>query len=133
MLKDFKTFIMRGNVMDLAVGVIIGAAFGKIVSSLVADVLTPLISIITGGIDLTSLHAKIGGSIDKSVYLAYGSFIQAFIDFLIIALVIFLLVRFMSRFQKSAPAPTTTKECPRCKMSINKDATRCPHCTSELN
>lgn len=132
MLKDFKTFIMRGNVMDLAVGVIIGAAFGKIVSSLVADIITPFISLLTGGVDFTGLNVRIAGTDLKPVLLTYGKFIQATIDFLIIAAVIFLMVRMISKMQKPTAVPATTKPCPRCTMDVTLAATRCPHCTSEI-
>lgn len=118
--------------MDLAVGVIIGGAFGKIVSSLVADVLTPLVGVFTGGVDFSGLRVHVAGTDAAPVYMTYGKFIQATIDFLIIGLVVFFLVRFISRFSKPVPAPVTTKECPRCKMSIHINASRCPHCTSDL-
>lgn len=130
MFKDFKAFIMRGNVMDLAVGVIIGAAFGKIVSSLVNDVLMPLIGIVSGGVNLSGLKVQIGGTDLKPIYLAYGSFVQATIDFLIIALVIFLMIRAVSKLQK--PVAPTTKDCPFCTMPVPLAATRCQHCTSQL-
>lgn len=132
-MKDFKAFILRGNVMDLAVGVIIGAAFGKIVSSLVADVLMPVIGLILGGVDFSGLKVKIGGTVASPVNLTYGKFIQAAIDLLIIAAAIFLLVRMISKLQKPAsPAAATTKPCPRCTMNVALAATRCPHCTSEI-
>ena len=130
MLKEFKTFIMRGNVMDLAVGVIIGAAFGKIVASLVNDVFMPLIGLLIGGIDFSGLAFTLGGA-----KVSYGAFINSVIDFLIIAVVIFLMVKGVNRIMpKPAPAPAapTTKECPRCMTTIPIKATRCPHCTSEL-
>ncbi len=133
MFKEFKAFIMRGNVMDLAVGVIIGGAFGKIVSSLVADIIMPFISLLTGGIDLSGLRVKIAGSVTEPVYLTYGNFIQAAIDFVIIAAVIFLMIRMMNRLVKQPSVAPTTKSCPRCTMSIALAATRCPHCTSELS
>lgn len=112
MLKDFKTFIMRGNVMDLAVGVIIGAAFGKIVSSLVNDIIMPVIGLISGGVNLSGLKVRIGGTEAVPVNLTYGNFIQAAIDFLIIAAVIFIMVRAMNKFQKPVPAaaPSLTKD-----------------------
>jgi large conductance mechanosensitive channel len=130
MLKEFKDFIMRGNVMDLAVGVIIGGAFGKIVASLVNDILMPLIGLLIGGIDFSSLSVTVG-----SATVAYGLFVNNLIDFLIIALVIFLMVKGLNRLtRKPAPAPAapTTKECPHCFSSISIKATRCPNCTSEL-
>ncbi|MEW6093035.1 MAG: large conductance mechanosensitive channel protein MscL [Chloroflexota bacterium] len=130
MWKEFKAFIMRGNVMDLAVGVIIGGAFGKIVASLVNDILMPLIGLLIGGIDFSSLSFTLG-----SATVAYGLFINNIIDFLIIALVIFLMVKSINRLAtKPAPAPAspTTKECPHCFSTISIKATRCPNCTSNL-
>lgn len=123
---------MRGNVMDLAVGVIIGGAFGKIVSSLVADILMPVISILTGGVDFSGVNVRIGGTDAAPIVLTYGKFIQNTIDFVIIAVVIFLMVRFINRFHPAPATPVTTKECPRCKMQMSKDASRCPYCTSDL-
>ena len=131
MLKEFKAFIMRGSVMDLAVGVIIGGAFGKIVASLVNDILMPLIGLLIGGIDFSSLALKVGNA-----QVNYGLFINNVIDFLIIALVIFLMVKGLNSLQKKpAPAPAaepTTKDCPHCFTTIPIKATRCPHCTSQL-
>lgn len=133
MLKDFKAFIMRGNVMDLAVGVIIGGAFGKIVSSLVADIIMPIISLLTGGINFTGQQVRIAGTDAAPIFLTYGKFIQATIDFVIIGAVIFLMVRAINKFSKPVPVPNTTKDCPRCKMPVNMQATRCPHCTSDIS
>jgi large conductance mechanosensitive channel len=129
MLKEFKTFIMRGNVMDLAVGVIIGAAFGKIVGSLVADIFMPLIGLLIGGIDFSGLAFAFGGA-----KVTYGVFINNVIDFIIIAAVIFFMVKGVNSLIKkpAAPAEPTMKECPRCISTIPIKATRCPHCTSEL-
>jgi large conductance mechanosensitive channel len=133
MLKEFRAFIMRGNVMDLAVGVIIGGAFGKIVASLVNDILMPLIGLLLGGVDFSGLAFTIG-----SAEVKYGLFINNIIDFLIIALVIFLMVKGINKLTtKPAPAPAapvapTTKECPHCFSVIPIKATRCPNCTSEL-
>lgn len=131
MLKEFKEFAMRGNVMDLAVGVIIGSAFGKIVASLVNDVLMPIIGLAMGGVNFSSLMTKVGAAEIK-----WGLFIQSIVDFLIVAFVIFLIIRAMNRFKKQEPAPApaapTTKDCPRCFTAIPVKATRCPHCTSEL-
>ncbi len=128
MLKDFKDFAMRGSVMDLAVGVIIGGAFGKIVSSLVDDILMPLIGLLIGGIDFTGLKFTVG-----SAGVSYGTFIQNVVDFLIIAFVVFLMVRSLARLQKPAPvAAPTKKDCPYCFSSIPIQATRCPNCTSEI-
>lgn len=128
MLKDFKAFIMRGSVLDLAVAVIIGGAFGKIVASLVSDILMPLIGLIIGGIDFSGLAFTVG-----SAKVTYGTFINNVIDFLIIAFAIFLVVRGANSLKKPAPVATpTTKDCPYCFSTINLKATRCPNCTSEL-
>ncbi len=127
MLKEFKEFAMRGNVMDLAVGVIIGGAFGKIVDSLVNDLLMPIVGIFLGGIDFSGLSFTVGGAQIK-----YGNFIQAIVNFIIIAFVIFLMVRAMNRLKREEPKMPTTKECPHCFTTIPLKATRCPNCTSEL-
>jgi large conductance mechanosensitive channel len=131
MLKEFREFAMRGNVLDLAVAVIIGGAFGKIVSSLVNDVLMPIIGLIMGGVNFSELAITIGEASIK-----YGAFIQAIIDFIIVAFVIFMIVRAMNRMKKTEPAPApaapTTKECPHCFTSIPIKAARCPNCTSQL-
>ena len=124
---------MRGNVLDLAVAVIIGGAFGKIVTSLVSDIIMPLIGLIIGGIDFSGLAFIFGNA-----KVTYGDFINNVIDFLIIALVIFLMVRGITSLEKitARPAPVatpTTKECPYCFTAISIKATRCPNCTSELN
>ncbi len=132
MLNEIKTFIMRGSVMDLAVGVIIGGAFGKIVGSLVSDILMPLIGLIIGGIDFSGLAFTLG-----SAKVTYGNFINNVIDFLIIALVIFLMIKGINKLNRKpvpAPAPApTTKECPHCFTTIPLKATRCPNCTSDLH
>ncbi|MCZ2289917.1 MAG: large conductance mechanosensitive channel protein MscL [Anaerolineales bacterium] len=128
MLKEFKDFVMRGNVLDLAVAVIIGGAFGKIVASLVNDVIMPFIGILMGGISFTSLEAKVGTAV-----IQYGVFIQSIVDFLLVAFVVFLIVKAANSLRKPAPAAEpTTKECPRCFSTIHLKATRCPNCTSEL-
>ena len=131
MLKEFREFAMRGNVLDLAVAVIIGGAFGKIVASLVNDVLMPLIGLVMGGINFSDLAITVGAASIK-----YGVFIQSIIDFIIVAFVIFLIVRTMNRMKKQEPAPApaapTTKECPHCFTAIPIKATRCPNCTSQL-
>ena len=128
MLKEFRNFTLRGNVMDLAVGVIIGGAFGKIIASLVNDVLFPLIGLLLGGINLAEKSVVVGAAVVK-----YGAFIQSIIDFVIIAFVIFMIIRTMNRMQKPAPAAeATTKECPYCFTAIPIKAHRCPHCTSQL-
>ena len=131
-VKEFKEFIMRGNVMDLAVGVIIGGAFSAIVTSLVDDVIGPIIGMICGGIDFSHLAITVG-----SAQLMIGNFIQAIINFLIVALVIFSIVKAFNKANSLAKKPEeeaapTTKICPFCKTEIALDATRCPNCTSEL-
>jgi large conductance mechanosensitive channel len=144
MVKEFRAFVMRGNVIDLAVGVIIGGAFGKIVGSLVNDLLMPLISLVLGRVNFADRFLILDGKSYESLakarelggaVLAYGSFIQAVIDFLIIAFVIFLIIRAINRMTAKpvpAPAEPTTKECPYCLSTIAIKATRCPQCTSEL-
>lgn len=128
MLKEFKDFAMRGNVMDLAIAVIIGGAFGKIIASLVTDILMPLIGLLLGGLDFSGLAVTV-----NEASINYGLFIQAIVDFVIVAFVIFLLVRSMNRMNKPEPvAAPTTKECPYCFTSISIKATRCPNCTSQL-
>jgi large conductance mechanosensitive channel len=128
MLAEFKKFIAQGNVMDLAVAVIIGAAFGKIVSALVDSIIMPLIGLVLGGLDFSSLAITVG-----SAKVGYGAFIQALVDFLIIAAVIFLIVRAVNSMKKPAPAAApTAKDCPYCFTTIPIKATRCPNCTSEL-
>jgi large conductance mechanosensitive channel len=128
MLKEFRDFAMRGNVMDLAVAVIIGGAFGKIIASLVNDILMPLIGLLLGGLNFSELSATVNG-----VDITYGLFIQAIVDFIIVAFVIFMLVRTMNKLKKQpAPADPTTKECPYCFTTVPIKATRCPHCTSQL-
>jgi large conductance mechanosensitive channel len=142
MLKDFKAFIMRGNVVDLAVGVVIGAAFGQIVSSLVKDIIMPPIGLLLGGVDFTNLFITLKGGPYAALADAqkagaptinYGVFINTVIDFLIVAFVIFLLIRAISRLMPPPPPPaSTTRDCPYCLTSIPKAATRCPACTSQV-
>lgn len=130
MLKEFKKFISRGNVLDMAVGIIMGSAFTAIVTSLVNDILTPLIGLIIGGLDFSALAITIG-----SASIAYGSFIQAIINFLLIALSLFLIVKGINKFhtkKEAAPAAPTTKECPHCFSTINIKATKCPCCTGDI-
>ncbi len=128
MLKEFREFTMRGNVVDLAVGVIIGGAFGKIVASLVGDIIMPLIGLLIGGIDFSGLAFAVG-----SAKVLYGSFIQNIIDFIVIAFVIFLMIKAINSSRKPAPTEApTTKECPYCITTISINAKRCPHCTSQL-
>lgn len=127
MLKEFKEFAVRGNVMDLAVAVIIGGAFGKIVTSLVNDLLMPLIGLVMGGVNFSNLAIVVGGA-----EVRWGAFVQSIIDFIIIAFVIFLLVRAINRLKREEPTTPTTKECPHCFTTIPLKAARCPNCTSEL-
>ena len=128
MLKEFRAFVMRGNVLDLAVAVIIGGAFGKIIGSLVNDVLMPLIGLVLGGINFADKSLTVGAAIVK-----WGAFVQSIIDFLIIALVIFLIVKAANATKKAPPpADPISKECPHCFTTIPIKATRCPNCTSEL-
>lgn len=134
-LNEFKKFIMRGNVMDMAVGVIVGGAFTAIVSSLNEDILTPVLGIF-GGTDFSYLTVALGSGPDAPV-LMYGKFITAIINFLITAFVIFLFVRSINKLNDKFKKPEdivnpSTKICPYCRSEINIDATRCPHCTSEI-
>ena len=142
MLKEFKEFAMRGNVIDLAVGVIIGAAFGGVVTSLVTDVIMPPIGQMMGGLDFKDLFVPLDGAAYKSLdearkasaaVIAYGNFVNTVINFLIVAFAIFILVKQVNRFKPPAPAPApSTKDCPFCGMPIPLKATRCGHCTSDL-
>ncbi len=128
MLKEFREFAMRGTVMDLAIAVIIGGAFGKIITSLVNDVLTPLIGLVLGGVNFSELAFTVRHAVVK-----WGAFVQSIIDFVIVAFVIFMLVRILNRFKKPQPVATpTTKDCPHCFTAIPIKATRCPNCTSQL-
>jgi large conductance mechanosensitive channel len=132
LIKDFKEFAMRGNVMDMAVGVIIGAAFGKIVTSLVNDIIMPPIGLLMGSVDFShlviTLQAEALGK--AAVTIRYGMFINTVLDFIIVAFAIFMVIKQMNRFKKETDP--TTKECPKCISRISIKATRCPHCTSEL-
>lgn len=143
MLKEFKEFAMRGNVLDMAVGVIIGAAFGKIVSSLVEDVIMPPISRLLGPVDFKDLFINLSGKSYETLKAAkdagvatlnYGLFLNTVINFLIVAFAVFLLVRQVNRWTKkpAAPASPTTKDCPQCAMPIPIAAKRCGHCTAQL-
>jgi len=145
MLKDFKSFALRGNLIDLAVGVIIGGAFGKIVTSLVNDIVMPPIGLLLNGVNFTDLFVSLNGQRYTSLAAAqavgaptlnYGAFINNIIDFLIVAVAVFLLIRGINKLtQRLAPVPTAapgTKNCPHCFTSIPAKATRCPNCTSEL-
>ncbi len=137
-ISEFKKFIMRGNVMDMAVGVIVGGAFTSIVTSLNKDILTPVLGIF-GGTDFSNLVVKLGSG-EEAPILCYGNFITAVINFVITAFVIFCLIKFinaiMNRTHRKEEEPTaapTTKVCPYCKSEIALEASRCPHCTSELS
>lgn len=143
MLQEFKKFIMRGNVVDLAIGIIIGAAFGKIVTSFVNDILMPPIGLLLGRVNFANLYINLSGQPYDSLEAAraagaatinYGVFINAVLDFLIVAFVVFLLVKAINRLQAKPEAPPpTTKECPYCFSAIPIKAVRCPHCTSQLD
>jgi large conductance mechanosensitive channel len=148
MLKEFKEFILRGNVVDMAVGIIIGAAFGTIVASLVNDVIMPPIGLLLGGVDFANLFVLLKAGSPAAPYASladaqaagavtinYGLFINAVISFLIVAFVMFLLIRSINQLRREEEAPPpepTTKECPYCLSTIPIKATRCAHCTSEL-
>jgi len=143
MLKEFKAFILRGNVIDLAIAVIIGGAFGKIITSLVSDVIMPPIGLLLGKVDFSNLYINMSGKTFTSLAeaqaagaptLNYGLFLNNVVNFLIVALVIFLMIRAMNRLTKKEekPAEATTRECPYCMTEISKKASRCPHCTSEV-
>ena len=147
MWNEFKAFVMRGNVMDLAVGVIIGAAFGAIVKSLVDDIIMPPIGLMTGGLDFSNQfvllkagtkapppYATPAAAHDAgAVTLNYGSFLNNVLTFLIVALAIFMIVRLVNRlYQQPAPPTPDSKPCPYCTMTVSLQASRCPHCTSEL-
>ena len=133
---EFKTFISRGSVMDMAVGIIIGGAFTAIVNSLVNDLVMPLLSILTGGFDFTKLSVVLGSG-EGAATLNYGLFISAVINFLLIAFVIFCLIKSINKMKdkiaKNEEESPTVKVCPFCKSEISIDATRCPHCTSQLD
>jgi large conductance mechanosensitive channel len=142
MLKEFKEFAMKGNVLDLAVGIIMGMAFGKIITSLVNDIIMPPIGLLLGNVDFANLYINLSGgtyaSLDEAkkagaAVIGYGVFLNTVLDFIIVAVVMFLLVRQINRMKKQpAPADPTTKECQYCLSSIPIKATRCPHCTSQL-
>jgi len=143
MIIEFKEFIQRGNVIDLAVGVILGTAFGKIISSLVNDIIMPPIGLLLGNVDFSNLFATLSGDTYKTlqeaqnagaVTINYGVFLNNVVEFLIIAFTIFLVIRQVNRLSKAKPAPAepTTKLCPHCCTEIPIQASRCPHCTSNL-
>ena len=143
--EEFKAFAMRGNVVDMAIGVIIGGAFGKITTSLVNDIFMPLLGLITGGVNFGGLFYALDGNQYASIEAAteagvgtinYGAFVQYIIDFILVAFCMFLVIKFMNRMKKPEPAPAPAKAprlCPFCRTEIADDATRCPHCTSMLD
>jgi large conductance mechanosensitive channel len=144
-VSEFKEFAMKGNVVDLAVGVIIGGAFGKIVDSFVKDVVMPVIGRMLGGVDFKHLYLNLGDKVFETLEAAekagapivkYGAFINSVVDFVIIAFAIFMAIKVMNRLKRAeeapAPAEPTTRECPHCLSAIPLKATRCPHCTSQL-
>ncbi|UCD65238.1 MAG: large conductance mechanosensitive channel protein MscL [Candidatus Zixiibacteriota bacterium] len=149
MIKEFKEFAVKGNAFDMAVGIIIGAAFGTIVKSLVADVIMPPIGLLLGDVDFANLFIVLKAGAEAAgpyasladaqaagaVTLNYGTFINTIISFLIVAFAVFMLVKNMNRFkrqQEAPPAEPTTRDCPRCFTAISIKATRCPNCTTEL-
>ena len=135
MFKEFKEFAMRGNVMDMAIGIIIGVAFGKIITSFVADLLMPPLGLITGGFDFKDKLITLQPATEtaKAITLNYGVFIMTIVDFIIVAFAIFLLVRAMNSLKrKEEAAPPTTKDCPECMMPIPLQARRCGHCTASI-
>jgi large conductance mechanosensitive channel len=144
MLKEFKEFAMRGNVLDMAVGIIIGAAFGKIVSSFVADIVMPPLGMLLGRMDFSQLFIALNGQDYASLAAAkeagaptlnYGLFVNTVLDFVLVAFAVFLLVKAVNtarRKEEAAPAEPTTKKCPRCLSEIPIAATRCAHCTSDV-
>jgi large conductance mechanosensitive channel len=141
MWADFKKFVMQGSVLDLAIGIIIGGAFGAVVQSLVKDIIMPPIGLLLGGVDFTNLFIVLKGGPFDSLKAAqdagaptinYGLFINTLITFLIVAFVVFLLVRWVNKLRPAPAAPVATKECPYCFSAIPVKATRCPDCTSQL-
>jgi large conductance mechanosensitive channel len=142
MLKEFKKFALKGNMIDLAVGIIIGGAFSGIVNSLVNDIIMPLLSLLTKDIDFTNLFIALDGEHYDTIQLAkeegvatlnYGTFISGILNFLIMAFVVFLMVRWINKLKKPEPvAAPSTKKCPHCLSDMNLNATKCPFCTSEV-
>jgi large conductance mechanosensitive channel len=129
MLKEFRDFAVKGNAIDMAVGIVIGAAFGKIVSSLVNDIIMPPIGLLLGKVDFASLAIQL----NEKAAIKYGVFINNILDFVIVAFAIFMVIQQMNRLKKAPPpADPTTKDCPKCCSTIPIKASRCPHCTSEL-
>jgi len=139
MMKEFREFAVKGNVADMAVGIIIGAAFGKIVSSLVNDVIMPPIGLLLGGLDFSSFGITLKGAMgdQPAVLLRYGVFLNTLVDFIIVAFAIFMVIRMMNKMRRKEEKPEvvaapTTKECPECKMTIPIQATRCGYCTTAI-
>lgn len=135
LVQEFREFAFRGNVIDMAVGVVIGSAFTSIVTSIVNDLFTPIIALITGSVDFTSLIITLGEG-ENAPKLAIGNFIQTVVNFLLVAVCVFIFVKFVNRLRKPKEAPVPAKAprlCPFCKSEIADDATRCPHCTSQLD
>lgn len=133
-INDFKTFALKGNVVDLAIAVIIGMAFGKVVSSLVADIIMPPIGVLLGQVDFSSLQAiiKPATAASAAVSIKYGMFINTLIDFLIISLTIFIVIKAMSKLKKEKPVDPTTRDCPECLSTIPLKAKKCKYCASTL-
>ena len=134
MLKEFREFAVKGNAVDMAVGIVIGAAFGKVVTSLVNDVIMPPIGMLLGGMDFSSLSITLQEKVGETaaVMVSYGKFLNSILDFVIVAFCIFLVVKQMNRLKRTPPAEPTTKNCPQCLSTIPIKATRCAHCTSQL-
>ena len=134
MFKEFKQFAMRGNVVDMAVGVIIGGAFSKIVDSLVKDIIMPPLGLLVSEVDFSQLAVTLRAPIGSvpPVTIRYGMFINNVVNFLIVAFTIFLMIRFLNRFKEHPPAAPTEKTCPECLMNIPLNARRCAHCTAVL-
>jgi large conductance mechanosensitive channel len=141
MLKEFKEFALRGNVLDMAIGIIVGVAFGKIITSLVTDIIMPPIGLVLGRVDFADLYFSLNGKTYPSLAAAkaagaatinYGVFLNTILDFLIVAFVMFLVVRQVNRAFPAAPAAPTTRECPFCLSQIAIKASRCPNCTSQI-
>ena len=142
MIEEFKKFIMRGNVLDMAIGIIIGAAFGKIVTSFVNDILMPPLGLILGKVDFSNLFINLSSTPVNTVaeakeaglpIIAYGSFLNSVVDFLIVAFAIFMLIRQVNKLMPAKEEAPSPRLCPFCKTEIPEEATRCPHCTSELH
>ena len=141
MLDEFKKFIMRGNVVDMATGVIIGAAFGKIVSSFTSDILMPPLGLLLGKVDFSNFYINLSGVEYESFaaakeagapVIAYGAFLNTCLDFLIVATAIFILIKQVNRLMPKAPAPKAPRTCPYCKEAVADDAVKCSHCASDI-